>query len=148
MASLTSLYDEMNTFLADQIVLGMKIHNFHWFITGDGFFPIHEKLDEYYGYSEKRIDEVAEKLLTIGSKPLGSLKDVLERSSIEELDNEWMSAKEGFEALVVDFEHMRNLATHIIKVAEGVEDYATADYFTDVVDNLGIDIWQFKAYLR
>ena len=148
MANVNTLHEEMNTFLADQIVLGMKIHNFHWFITGDGFYPIHEKLDEYYGYSETRIDEVAEKLLTMDAKPLGSLKSVLERSSIKELDDEWMSAKEGFQALIPDFEHMKASAIKLIKLAEELDNFAIADYFTEVSDYLALDLWQFKAYVK
>ncbi len=148
MTSVNNLYEEMNTFLADQIVLGMKIHNFHWFLKGDGFFPIHEKLDEYYEASEERIDEVAERLLTIGAKPLPNLQEVLDRSSIKELDDEWITAKEGFEKLIVDFEHMNQSALRLVKIAEEVEDPGTADYFTAVSQDLGKDLWMFNAYIR
>ncbi|CAM3717529.1 Dps family protein [Erysipelothrix urinaevulpis] len=148
MTSVNNLYEEMNTFLADQIVLGMKIHNFHWFIKGDGFFPIHEKLDEYYEASEERIDEIAERLLVIGAKPVPNLKEVLAKTSIKELDANWITAKEGFEKLIVDFEHMNQLALRLVKLAEAVEDPGTADYFTAVSQELGKNLWMFKAYIK
>lgn len=148
MTSINNLYEEMNTFLADELVLGMKIHNFHWFIKGDGFFPIHEKLDEYYEASQERVDEVAERLLSIGAKPIPNLKTALEASSIEELDDAWLSAKEGFEKLIVDFEHMNRSAQRLVKIAEEVEDPATADYFTSVSAELGKNLWMFTSYIR
>lgn len=148
MASLTSLYDEMNKFLADQIVLGMKIHNFHWYIKGDAFFPVHPELDNFYDDAQKRIDEVAERILAVGAKPIGNLKEVVETSTVEELDDEWMSAVEGFNALIVDFEHLNQLAKHIIKLAEELDDYGTADYFTSTSLELEKNLWMFKSYTR
>ena len=52
MTSINNLYEEMNTYLADEIVLSMKIHNFHWFLKGYGFFPIHAERDHLYEASQ------------------------------------------------------------------------------------------------
>lgn len=148
MTSINNLYEEMNTYLADEIVLGMKIHNFHWFLKGDGFFPIHAELDHFYEASQERVDEVAERILTIDAKPIPSLQAALDASSIEELGADWISAKEGFEKLIVDFEHMNRSAIRLVKLAEEVEDPATADYFTSVSAELGKNLWMFKSYIR
>ncbi|MEG0327175.1 MAG: DNA starvation/stationary phase protection protein [Erysipelothrix sp.] len=145
---MNSLYEEMNTFLADQLVLSMKIHNIHWFMKGQGFFPIHEKMDDYYDEAQERIDAVAERLLTIGAKPIGNLKEVTERSSIEELGNDYITAVDGFKKLIVDFEHMNQLALHIVKLAEELSDPGTADYFTGVSQDLGKDLWMMNAYIK
>ncbi|CAM4288870.1 DNA starvation/stationary phase protection protein [Erysipelothrix inopinata] len=145
---MNSLYEEMNTFLADQLVLSMKIHNIHWFMKGQGFFPIHEKMDDYYDEAQERIDAVAERLLTIGAKPIGNLKEVTERSSIEELGNDYITAVDGFKKLIVDFEHMNQLALHIVKLAEELGDPGTADYFTGVSQDLGKDLWMMNAYIK
>lgn len=144
--SLQTLYEEMNTFLADQIVLGMKIHNLHWFLVGDDFFPMHEKLDEYYDDAEERIDEVAERLLMIGAKPLPSLKEALNKTSIKEWNDDFKTSQEGFKVLVQDFEHLRNFAERLIKIAAEAEDFGTEDLFTEILADLDKDIWMFKAY--
>ncbi|MGY6080230.1 Dps family protein [Erysipelothrix rhusiopathiae] len=145
---MNNLYEEMNVFLADQIVLGMKIHNIHWFLKGEGFFPVHEQMDTYYEGAEERIDEVAERLLTIGSKPVGNLAEVLKMTSIKELDQSWKTAKEGFEYLIVDFEHMNRSALRLVELAEAANDPGTADYFTAVSQDLGKNLWMFNAYIR
>lgn len=145
---MNNLYEAMNTFLADQIVVSMKIHNIHWFMVGTGFFPMHEKLDEYYEEAQERIDDVAERLLVVGDKPLGSLAKVLDRTSIHELDENRVDAVEGIKKLIVDFEHLNQLALHIISLAEEDNDPGTADYFTGVSRDLGKDLWQLNAYIR
>lgn len=145
---MNNLYEEMNTFLADQIVLGMKIHNIHWYLVGSGFFPVHEQLDEYYAEAQERVDAVAERLLTIGAQPLGSLKKVLDRTRIKELDDHNITAKEGIEHLIVDFETLNNLALKLVKLAEQEEDPGTADYFTSVSQVLGKNLWMFKSYIK
>lgn len=144
--SLQALYEEMNTFLADQIVLGMKIHNLHWFLIGDDFFPMHEKLDEYYEDAQERIDEVAERLLMIGAKPLPNLQEVLQQSNIKEWDNRYKKSQEGIASLLKDFEYLRNFAHRIIKIAGEQEDFGTEDLFTEILADLEKDIWMFKAY--
>lgn len=146
--SLQSLYEEMNTFLADQIVLGMKFHNLHWFLVGDDFFPMHEKLDEYYDDAEARIDEVAERLLMIGAKPLPSLKKVLEKTNIKEWEDDFKTSQEGLSILLNDFEHLRNFAQKIVKLAGDLDDFGTEDLFTEILSDLEKDIWMFKAYIH
>ena len=60
-----TLYQKMLNFLANEIVLSMKIHNIHWFMQGTQFFPMHATMDGYYEASQVRIDQVAEQLLMV-----------------------------------------------------------------------------------
>lgn len=145
---MNNMYEAINTFLADQIVVSMKIHNIHWFMVGEGFFPMHQQMDVFYDEAQERIDEVAERLLIIGAKPIGNLKSVLERTGIKELDHDYLTAVEGVKHLIVDFEILNNQALHIIKIAEDVEDPGTADHFTSISQALGKALWMLKAYIH
>ncbi|QIK69660.1 DNA starvation/stationary phase protection protein [Erysipelothrix sp. HDW6C] len=145
---MNNLYEALNTFLADQVVVGMKIHNIHWFMKGQGFFPMHKQMDEFYEEAEERIDTVAERLLVIGDKPLGSLKAILDRTTIEELGEHEITAFDGVSKLIVDFESLNNLALHIIKLAEEDNDPGTADHFTSISQDLGKSLWMMKSYIK
>lgn len=148
MVSVNNLYEEMNLFLADQLVLAMKIHNIHWFLKGDHFFTIHREMDTLYEDAQERIDGVAERLLAIGAKPIGGLQEAIDLSSFNELDTTWKDANSGFEVLVVDFEQLNQVALKIISTAENVNDPGTADFFTAISEDLEKNLWMFKAFLR
>ena len=145
---MNNLYEEMNNFLADQLVLGMKIHNVHWYIKGYNFFTIHVKMDEFYGATQTRIDEVAERLLSIGGAPIGSLKEALERTSIKELADKAINDEALVEVLYTDFAQARTHAIRLIELADKAKDYGTADYFTGVLREYEKDLWMLGAFLR
>lgn len=145
---MNNLYEEMNNFLADQLVLGMKIHNVHWYIKGHNFFTIHVKMDEFYGATQTRIDEVAERLLSIGGAPIGSLKEALERTSIKELADKAINDEALVEVLYTDFAQARAHAIRLIELADKAKDYGTADYFTGVLKEYEKDLWMLGAFLR
>ncbi|AMC92924.1 DNA starvation/stationary phase protection protein [Erysipelothrix larvae] len=143
---MNNLYEALNTFLADQTVLSMKIHNVHWYMVGEGFFPMHKEMDKLYDQAQENIDLVAERLLVLGAKPLGSLKEMLARTSVEELSDTHVNVVEGVQSLIADFDRLYNLALHIVKEAENVEDPGTADHFTAISQDLGKTLWMLKAY--
>lgn len=145
---MNNLYEAINVFLADQTVAAMKVHNVHWFMVGEGFFPMHGLMDDFYDDAQERIDEVAERLLMIGAKPIGNLAEMLEATSITELDDEFKTAKEGMDHLLVDFDILANQARHTIKLAEEEDDYGTADLFTSMLRDIEKTIWTLKAYIR
>jgi DNA-binding ferritin-like protein (oxidative damage protectant) len=148
MSSLNSLYEGMNTFLADQLVLSMKIHNVHWNIKGGKFFTLHPMMDQYYDEHMERIDEVAERLLAIGGQPIGSLRGALEITTLKEREDKKVFGKELVETLTVDFAQVRNHAKRLVEIAEEVDDCGTADYFTAVIQAYDKELWMLNSYLE
>ena len=74
---------QLNQLLSNLVVEYHKLQNFHWYVKGKDFFPVHAKLEELYDYVNEAVDEVAEHLLMIGGKPKASLKEFLEAASIK-----------------------------------------------------------------
>ena len=87
--------EKLNLYLANLNVLYRKVQNYHWNIVGAGFFAVHEKLEEYYDAINEQIDDVAERILSIGGRPLGTLKDYLEITTIKEAENKEISIPEA-----------------------------------------------------
>lgn len=148
MSNLNTLYNEMNIFLANDVVASMKVHNLHWNITGNKFFTLHPKLDQYYDEILKRIDEVAERLLTIGGPaPVGTLHEVLEIATLPEFSEaKKFHGDEVITVLIDDFSQIRNGARRLIEIATELNDYGTADYFTGVIQALEKELWMLNAY--
>ena len=55
--------EHLDQHLADLHVLYAKLHNYHWFVEGSGFFTMHAKLEELYDGVAEEIDAVAERIL-------------------------------------------------------------------------------------
>ena len=69
------LSDQLNDLLANYQILYMNVRGFHWNIKGDKFFELHVKFEELYTDTAVKIDEVAERILTLGETPLHSFAD-------------------------------------------------------------------------
>ena len=69
---------ELNKLVANLTVLYTKLHSFHWYVTGRSFYTLHEVFENYYNYTTESLDEVAERLLAIGGRPVSTLKGALE----------------------------------------------------------------------
>ena len=70
--------------LADEFTLKLKLHKYHWNVTGPGFRSLHQLFEEQYNALAITIDEVAERLRTYGSFAPGTLSEFAEMTRIKE----------------------------------------------------------------
>ncbi len=134
----------LNELLSDLNVFFRKLQNYHWNITGENFFEIHEKLEEYYDCVSKEIDEVAEQILTLGCQPLGTLKDYLENTKISEASNKKVTSKEIVPILIKDFEILLNKFTEIKECAEKEKVYITNTLMDEYISSYSKKLWMIK----
>ncbi|MCK1985967.1 MULTISPECIES: Dps family protein [Peribacillus] len=135
----------VNKEIANFSVLYTKIHNYHWFVNGPHFFELHQKLEEIYKEVTSNYDELAERLLAIGEKPVATLKEYLELTTIEEATgNE--NTEDMVQSVISDFEKLSEEFLEIIEVAEE-EDPVTADMLTGMKKSLNKHAWMLRAYL-
>jgi starvation-inducible DNA-binding protein len=125
------LISQLNRQLANWNILYTKLHNYHWYVTGSDFFTLHEKFEEYYNEAATYIDEIAERILTIGGKPIATLKEYIETSSIKEATSS-ESSKEMVTQLKNDFTTVINEIDGLIEVAEAANDIPSADMFIGI----------------
>ena len=69
---------ELNVLLADYHVHYQKLRNFHWNILGKNFFDLHNRFEEMYNDTRVKIDEVAERIVTLKYHPISKLSDYIE----------------------------------------------------------------------
>ena len=136
----------LNGQLASWTVIYTKLHNYHWYVTGSNFFTLHEKFESLYTEAAGYIDEIAERILTIGGKPVGTLKECLELSSIKEAEGS-ETADDMIRTLLEDFKTLNEEINEIIEKAQEVNDEATSDLFLGIKSSLEQNIWMFNAYI-
>ena len=72
--------DDLNLLLSNLNVFYRKLQNYHWNVTGEDFFTVHEKLEEYYNDINEQIDELAEHIISKGYKVFATMKEYIETS--------------------------------------------------------------------
>ena len=98
----TELIKEMNIQVSTWSVMYTKLHNYHWYVKGHQFFTLHAKFEELYNEATAHMDEIAERILTLGGDPVATLKEHLEQSVVKEATgNE--KADEMVATIVTDF---------------------------------------------
>ena len=78
------LATKLNTLLANYQLFYINTRGFHWNIKGDNFFELHLKFEEIYNNLQLKIDEIAERILTLGYTPLHSYSAYLKNAGIKE----------------------------------------------------------------
>ncbi|MFT9599928.1 Dps family protein [Mesobacillus sp.] len=142
----TDLIQAVNKQVANWTVLYTKLHNYHWYVTGRHFFTLHTKFEELYNEAATIIDEFAERILALDGKPVATLKEYLELSSVEEATGS-ENEEDMVRQLHDDFATIVDELQNAIELAEKAEDTATADMMTEVKMSLRKHMWMFKAYL-
>lgn len=139
-----SIVNKLNEFLSDLNVFYRKLQNYHWNITGRHFFVLHEKLEEYYNEINEQIDEVAEHILTLDMQPLGTMKDYLEKTKIEEASNTKIEDTIVIEKIMKDYETLLQKTICIKKEADEHHLFATSSLMDDYILKYSKIIWMLK----
>lgn len=141
-----ALEKQLNLQIANWTVLYTKLHNFHWFVKGPNFFTLHEKFEELYNEAAANIDEMAERLLAIGGKPVATLRDSLSVASLSEAAGG--EAPEAMvAAIVADFTTLQGELKQGMEAAEEAQDEATSDLLLGILSSLEKHNWMLNAYL-
>ena len=140
------LVKAVNQQVANWTVLYVKLHNFHWYIKGKNFFTLHAKFEELYNEANVHVDELAERILALEAKPVATMKEVLETSSLEEATGK-ENEEQMVQSVVEDLEKMVDELQEAIELAEEAKDEGTGDMLIAVKQSLKKHIWMLKAYL-
>lgn len=136
----------LNDLLANLQIFYMNVRGFHWNIKGDKFFELHLKFEELYNDVLLKIDEVAERVLTLGSTPYHSFSNYITYSDIKEISN----VNEGNECLasIVDsFEILLKKERILLEKASSYSDEGTSSLMSDYIREQEKLVWMYSAYL-
>ncbi len=138
----------LNNLVADEYVLYTKTRNAHWNIEGPGFMELHKFFETQYDALDLIIDEVAERVRSLGHYSLGSLKDFLSITNLTEEHNDFSRQKQVIQSLLNDHETIiRSLRKNITVVTEKCKDAGTGDFITGIMEQHEKMSWMLRAYL-
>lgn len=140
------LIQELNKQVSTWSVLYAKLHNYHWYVKGNQFFTLHAKFEELYNESTLHMDEIAERVLTLGGEPTATLKQHLAESVVEEAKGT-EKANEMVKTLVEDFDKTMKSLKKGMDLAAKDSDDMTEDMLNAVYQSVEKHQWMLNAFL-
>ena len=138
----------LNQLLCDLEIFAVKLQNYHWNVTGKGFFLTHEKLEEYYEEVRKQLDEVAENIIMHGAQPFGSMEDFVKHTQITEAKNEKIKSLEIIKNISKDLEILNKDVELIKQEAEKSNDYLTSTLMDNYIEDYSKRIWMSNETIK
>jgi starvation-inducible DNA-binding protein len=138
------IVDKLNIHLADWNVLYTKLHHYHWYVTGPHFLALHAKFEELYEFAATSLDEVAERILALGGKPISSLRQYLGQTLLTEAGKE-STDTEMLEAVISDFRKLADSLKETANLADESGDKVTSDFLGGHIEELQKQIWMLTA---
>jgi starvation-inducible DNA-binding protein len=141
------IVESLSTVLADAYMLYLKTHNFHWNVTGPMFSTLHVMFEEQYTEQWNALDDIAERIRSLGHFAPATYKRYAELSSITE-EPEVLAAKEMIRQLVDGNETLIRTLRAGVKVADELDDYPTADMLTTRMEVHEKNAWMLRSFLE
>ncbi|QNJ98962.1 Dps family protein [Constantimarinum furrinae] len=136
---------ELNVLLADYHLYYQKLRNFHWNVVGKNFFDLHIKFEDMYEDAKLKVDEIAERILTLRYQPVSNFSEYLKMSNLKESPSD-IKDVEMVKALLSDHGDILKQMTKVIEQAEAVGDEGTIDLLGSYVADLEKISWMLDAW--
>jgi len=139
----------LNTLVADEHILYTKTKNYHWNVTGASFNDLHLLFDKQAEEIESTIDELAERIRSLGHFTIGTLQGYLKLTRLLEHNGDIENAVEMIGNLLDDHETIiRTLRNEIPVIGENYQDVGTNDFLVGVLQKHEKTAWMLRAYLK
>lgn len=142
------LEEQLNKCLCDLSVLYAKIQNYHWYVRGKSFLQVHAQLESYYDAVAAQRDEVAEKMLQIGGKPVAGLKAFLAGSEIKEAEGQEISVEAALGSVLTDFTILLQQATALKECAEEEENHLISVLADELIEYYSKARWMLTSSIE
>ncbi len=145
---LAAVAQSLGKILADETVLYTKTRKAHWNVTGPDFHAKHLFFEAQYEELEQLIDDIAERIRTLGHYPPASLKEYMQLTHLTEEYKGSNSSADYIKALLADHESILiHLRENINGYATAFHDAGTSDYITGLMEKHEKMAWMLRAHL-
>nr|WP_315183705.1 Dps family protein [uncultured Flavobacterium sp.] len=138
---------ELNVLLSNFQVYYQNLRGIHWNIRGKRFFDLHVKFEELYNDSQLKIDLIAERVLTLGGRPLHTFEDYIKFNQLTVGKN--ISNDEKAIHLIVDsLSNLLKIERAILTKSSEINDEGTNSMMSDFIAEQEKTIWMMQAWLE
>lgn len=138
---------KLNILLANYSVFYQNTRGYHWNIKGENFFELHMKFEELYNDLLIKIDEVAERILTLEQAPQHKYSEYLKLSEIEE-SNQVSDGITAIHEILDSFKSIITLQREILDLSDDAGDEGTNALMSDYIREQEKLVWMYSAYVN
>lgn len=141
-----NLVKVLNGLLANYHIFYQNLRVFHWNIKGQLFFELHVKFEELYTDALLKIDEIAERILTLDGIPLHSFSAFQQHATITAVEN----YTDGLKMVAVVLDNLKTLLANeraAMQLAGDAGDEGTSSVLSDYIQQQEKTIWMLRSYL-
>jgi len=138
---------KLNALLADYMLFYQNTRGLHWNIKGEKFFELHLKFEELYTNLLLKVDEVAERILTLGATPLHTFEDYIKSSSLKSGKN-ISSPGEAVKLILDSFQTLLIKQRELLDLSSEANDEGTNALMSDYIREQEKFVWMYSAYLN
>lgn len=141
------LSEKLNELLANYSIFYQNTRGYHWNIKGEKFFELHLKFEELYNDLLLKIDELAERILTLGYSPKHNYSDYRTISKIKE-SSQVSDGVKAVENILSSFQTIIILQRELLTISSDADDEGTNALMSDYVREQEKLVWMYSAFLR
>lgn len=145
-SSAGQLAEKLNALLANYQIFYMNVRGYHWNVKGPQFFELHTKFEELYTDLLTKVDEVAERILTLGHTPVHAYSDYVSMAQIRE-DKDVHDGKACVRGVLKGYQTLIELQREVLALASDADDEGTAAQAGDYIREQEKTVWMLNAYL-
>jgi starvation-inducible DNA-binding protein len=124
-----------------------NLRGIHWNIKGRAFFDLHVKFEELYNDANMKVDEIAERILTLGETPLHTFDDYTNYGKVPVGKN--VSEDKNAVKLIVDsLTELLKIERDILNKSSDAEDEGTNAMMSGFIAQQEKTVWMMKAWLN
>jgi len=143
----SEVVEALSRLLADSYTLYLKTHNYHWNVTGPMFNTLHTLFETEYTELALAVDEIAERIRTLGAHAPGSYAEFAGLTRIKEGES-GTSAMDMVRQLGADQITVADSAREVVKAAEAAGDQASGDLAVRRIDVHEKNAWMLRSHLE
>lgn len=140
------LAKKLNLLLANYSMFYMNLRGFHWNIKGKDFFELHAKFEELYNDSLLKIDEIAERILTLEHQPLHSYHEYASIATIKPAIN-ITDGTSAVRSILTSYQTLLPIEREIMEIASTTNDEGSNALMSDYIREQEKLVWMLKAYV-
>lgn len=133
--------------LADSYTLYLQTHNFHWNVVGPQFRELHLMFEEHYTELATAVDEIAERIRTLGVHAPGTYASLAEYSNVEEVEGV-PDAGTMVSILTKSHEQVIKTCRQVLKRAQDADDESSAALISDRMRLHEKTAWMLRSMLK
>ena len=141
----TKIAEKLNDLLSNYQLFYMNLRGFHWNIKGRKFFELHLKFEELYNDAIIKVDEIAERILTLNETPFHSFQKYLETTDINSAEN-ITDGEIAIDEVLNNLKVLLSKEREILSLASDANDEGTVSLMSDYIGQQEKLIWMLSAY--